>query len=593
MTRLYALFLIAAVFALCPTLARASDNTPPKPIVKLGVLVVFDQLRGDYLEKWRPQFGDDGFKRMQDDGAWFKDCHYPYATTTTGPGHASILAGCGPNKHGIVNNEWYDAKSGETVYCAALARYSFVPAPMVQPVDPKSPAMVKKPRLAGAPDHFLTETVADQLKLATKGKGKVFGLSLKDRSALLPAGRKPDGVYWFDRRFVTSTYYRDTLHPWVDTFNKAGLADEFFDKDWVKFKPELDYEKLAGPDDAPGEGKGTGQGVTFPHPTTGGKKAIGKEYFDALANTPYGNDLLLAFAKECIVAEKLGTGENTDLLTLSFSSNDLIGHNWGPDSQEVMDVTLRSDAIMADLLKFLDDKVGKGKYVVVLTADHGICPLPENSAKNGIDAKRLSPVRLILASEKHLSEQFGAAKDAPVKEPPVKDPAVKEDEEPARKKDPSHWIESVDGPNVYVNRRLVKAKGLDFDAVTDTLAEFLRTQDGILRVYNRKQMEDAKPSDDAITNRVKRSYYAERSGDLYVVMKPYYLMESRTTGTTHGAPHSYDTHVPLLVFGPGVPGGVRTEKVTPLHAAPIMADFIGANQPADCDYDLPKTLRKK
>jgi len=581
------LFLLCSAFFIGPTALHA-DEPAAKPKVKLAVLLVFDQLRGDYIDKWQPQFSEGGFKRLQTEGAWFTDCHYPYATTSTGPGHASILSGTSPYKHGIVNNEWYDAKAGAPVYCAGLARYQFVPAkPAPKPEPGKPVSTVAKPKLAGTPDLLLSETVADQLKIATNGKGKVFGLSLKDRSAILPAGKKPDGVYWFSEKFITSNYYRDSLHPWVDAFNKSKQAESYFGKEWSRFKPDLNYEKFAGPDDQIGEAKGVGQGIKFPHPMDGGKKELTKTYYDALATSPFGNDILLALAKECIIAEKLGQDDVPDLLSVSFSSNDLVGHAWGPDSHEVLDMTLRSDAIVENFLKFLDEKVGKGNYSVVVTADHGICPLPEVSTKRGIDAKRFSPIKLILNAERHLAKTFGGEELAEEPEPKEGEP------ETPKKKNPKRWIEDIAAPNIYLNQRLIKSKNLDPAKVAEELAKYLRTQEGIAKAYSRKDLKGTMEKDDAIGIRAQKSYFAARSGDVYVVIQPYYLLGSQSTGTSHGTPHAYDTHVPLLAFGPGVVGGKHAEKVTPQHAAPIMADFLGTKPPADCEYAVPTTLKKK
>lgn len=546
---------------------------PPK--VKLAVVVVFDQLRGDYLEKWQPLFGEGGFRRLQSGGAWFTDCHYPYGITTTGPGHASVLAGCSADRHGIVNNNWYDRASGKTVYCAASDRYQSVPpvskaAPAEAPLDAKRP---KQPD-AGNPEKLLVPTLADALKEATDRSGKVFGLSLKDRAAIFPTGKHADGAYWFDGRFVTSTYYRDAVPGWVDAFNKSGRADSYFGKDWTRSRPDLDYKKYSGPDDGPGEGKGKGQGTTFPHPTTGGKDKVGKEYYEALATSPHGNDLLLAFAKACVEAERLGQDDVPDLLTVSFSSNDLIGHAWGPDSQEVLDVTLRSDALMADLLGFLDAKVGPGNYSVVVTADHGICPNPEVTAAKGLDAKRVSPSKLLLGAERVLRDAYGT-------------PAG----EDKKAKDRSLWIEAISAPYVYLNHRLLKAKGIDPDEAASKLAQWARGQDGVAGAYTNKQLRgDA--TDDELLTKMRKSHHPDRGGDVAVVLKPYYLLSTYVTGTTHGTPHDYDTHVPLLIYGPGVAGGKRDEKVTPQHACPVVARFLGVVPPKTCEYSLPTTLAK-
>lgn len=593
------LLLAALLVATSGVPAPASDaDNPKKPKVRLAVLVVFDQMRGDYLAKWQPLFGDGGFKRLQADGAWFPDCHYPYANTSTGPGHASMLAGCSGDKHGIINNNWYDRAAAEDAYCVGSTRYELVP-PIPPGSDPDNlnPRTKKKPVGVGSPDRMLGPTLADVLKAGTNGAGKVVGLSLKDRSAVLLSGRKPDGVYWFEGRFGTSTYYRDTLPAWVTAFNKGGLAESYHGKDWVKFKPDLDYNQHAGPDDAPGEGKGKGQGVAFPHPTTGGQdKAgknlpVGKAYYEAMVNSPYGNDLLLAFAKAAIEAEKLGQDDVPDLLTISFSSNDLVGHAWGPDSHEVLDITLRSDALMADLLAFLDAKVGAGKYAMVVTADHGICPLPESITPTGPAGKRYPTLALLTNAERHLREAFGAP-DTPALVTPAPKPDAKPTDPPAPKRERTLWIEEASLPNIYLNYAQIKAANQTPDAVAAKLSGWLRTQPGIARAYTRADLlGNALPPTDPYLAPSRKSYHPDRGGDVVVVTAPFALLGSYPSGTTHGSPHPYDTSAAFLAFGPGVGGGKRTEKVTPLHAAAILADMLGVNPPRNAEYGLPTTLK--
>jgi predicted AlkP superfamily pyrophosphatase or phosphodiesterase len=560
---------------------------PGQPRVKLAVLVVFDQMRGDYLEKWQPLFRPDGFVRLQTDGAWFTKCNYPYGTTTTGPGHASMLSGTCADRHGIVNNNWFE--NGEVVYCAGSKRYEFVPGPRTKP-DPKA-----KPKEVGNPDRMLAETIADVLK-AAHPNSKVFGLSLKDRSAILPTGKHPDGAYWFTTQFVTSTYYTERAHSWVEEFNASKFADQWFGKEWDRFRTDIDYEKWSGPDIVAGEGKGTqvtakddpargwAQGVGFPHPNTGGRAKPGKEYYESLVNSPFGNDLLLELAKRCVTAEQLGTHDSPDLLVVSFSSNDLIGHTWGPDSQEVFDVTLRSDALMANLLAFLDEKVGKGQYLLAVTADHGVCPLPEVSRKQGIDAKRVDPKAIQKALEEHLTAKFGAI---PAEGKDAKKPA---------------WVEAFASPSsdiiatfpwVYFNQKVIAAAGKSQAEVAKAAAEFLSKHADVARAFTRADLEGSFPPDDPIANRVKRSYYPSRSGDVYVVLKPHYLPSALLgTGTTHGAPFDYDTHVPLLVYGPGIAGGTRTEPTTPQAAAAIFAKWLDVKLPNKAEFPVPETLEK-
>ncbi len=578
---------IAGLLTACTTKLAAPPPPPLAEPAKLAVVIYFDQLRGDFLEKWQPLFGEGGFKRLQTEGAWFVDCHYPYGITTTGPGHASVLAGCSGDKHGVINNNWYDRESGKTVYCAGSQRYDFVPAPIdVAPPDPTKPPAKKD---VGNPDRFLGETLGDVLKGANP-QSKVFGLSLKDRSAIFPVGRRPDGAYWFAGRFLTSTYYRDSVHPWVDAFNKSSLADSYFGKDWTYFRPDLDYTKHSGPDDGPGEGKGKGQGTKFPHPTTGGKDKLGPDYYSAMTTSPFGNDLLLAFAKECITAEQLGQDDVPDLLALSFSSNDLVGHAWGPDSHEVLDITLRSDAMMADFLKFLDEKVGKGRYVVLVSADHGICPNPEVSVAQGKDAKRVPPTKLLVGAERVLRDTYGKPTDDATD--PVDADDKKNDAKTDEKKDRNLWIEAVSAPYVYLNQRKMKGTKVNPDAAAETLAAWLQKQPGVDRAFTRKQLLDASATDDVTLSRMRKSYHPDRGGDVAIVLKPLYLLDSYTTGTTHGSPHVYDTHTPFLVYGPGIAGGKRTEKVTPQHGASVIAQFLGVRPPKNNEYSVPATLLK-
>lgn len=562
-----------------PAIPQAvADGTNPvvgPAKVKLAVLVVFDQMRGDYIQRWSEYLGPNGFRRMQAEGTHFTNCYYPYGITSTGPGHASMLSGCSPDRHGITNNEWYDRVSGQMAYCAGTERYDIVPVP-APPTTPstKSSTTVKK---VGCPDRFLSPTVADVLKLATNGKSKVFGLSLKDRSAILPVGHKPDGAYWFNGQFVTSTYYRDSVHPWVSEFNRSKTRDLWYDKPWTRFRPDLDYVKLSGPDQGVGEAKSNGRGITFPHIMTGGKKELGKEYYESLANSPYGNDLLLAFAKACIVAEGLGTRDVPDLLTVSFSSNDLIGHTYGPDSQEVLDVTLRSDALMADFMTFLDDRVGKGQYAIVLTSDHGICPLPEYSAAHGREARRVPAVSLLLNAERHLQSKFGKL-----------DGGFEDGGKPKR----TTWIESISAPWLYVNERLCAAKGVKKEVVAAEYVTWLRQNPDVFNAYTAEELQ--KPESlDVAGKMMAKSYYAGRSGDLCVVLKSYFLIDKITSnGTSHGTPHDYDRHVPLAVFGPGAKHGLVNEAITPQHAATVLSHFLGIAMPKDCEYSLPETLSK-
>jgi predicted AlkP superfamily pyrophosphatase or phosphodiesterase len=545
--------------------AVAGENT--KPQSRLAVLVVFDQMRGDYLTRWDELFGDGGFHRLEKEGAWYQNCHYPYAHTVTGAGHASLLTGCTPMTHGIIANDWFDRAAGEQVYCATSSRYQRVP-PLAENAGESLP---RKARPAGAPDRMLAPTLGDALKEATGAKGRVVALSLKDRGCVPPAGRKPDACYWFDTNtgtFVTSTYYRDQSHPWVEEFNRTQPGDRWFAKSWTRLRADLDYERYSGPNDQSGEGNGIGQGRVFPHPMNGGLKRPGKLSYEALYNSPFGNEILLDLVKRAIDAENLGKHDTPDLLSVSFSGNDPIGHCWGPDSQEVLDVTLRSDLIVKELLAVLDAKVGKGRYTLVQTADHGVCPLPEVVRKQGKEADRILPSELGHSIETFLDSTYDNGRRQ------------------------VSWLDDLVYPWVYLNQRTIQKFGLKQADIEEALAAWLKKQPGIQTAYTRTQLLKGVPADDDIGQAVRRSFHPERSGDVTIVVKPYYQIMSFLVGTGHGTPHAYDTHVPLLVFGPDVQSGIRKEKVVPLTTAAILARALGIKPPASAEFAVPEGLFK-
>jgi hypothetical protein len=550
---------VLALALLTPAVAPAADPPP----ARLVVLVFFDQFRGDYLTRWKDQFGQGGFHRLTADGAWFADCHYPYAYTVTAAGHSSVCTGCVPADHGVVGNDWFDRQAGKGVNCVGSDRHTQVPRRTVEGTDEDE----RKGATGGvSPARLLQPTVADALKAGTGGKGKVVALSLKNRGASLPGGKEPDACYWMDGgtgRFVTSTYYRDAVHPWVKEFNDGKPAERWKGKQWERARPELDYAKLSGADDAAGEGKGaSGQGRAFPHPFEPTDPKAKPAYFTAVYTSPFGNDLLLDLAEKAMAAEGLGADDVPDLLSLSFSSNDAIGHAWGPDSQEVLDVTLRSDAVVERLLALLDDKVGKGRYTLVLTADHGVCPLPERDKdKRG---QRVQPATAAKV-EAFLTTEYG--------------------------KGAGRWVEAVSGPWVYLNARAVAAAGLKGSDVEAAVAAWVRKQEGVEGAYTRAELTAGVPEKDTVGRMVGRSFHPERCGDVYVLLKEYHLPSAVTaTGTTHGSPWGYDTHVPLVVFGAGVTAGVRKERVSPLSAAAILAQAAGVKPPTGASAGVPDGL---
>jgi hypothetical protein len=524
------------------------------------VLVVFDQMRGDYVQRWQDLFEEGGFRLLQKDGAWYTQCHLPYAWSSTSCGHASLATGCSPAVHGIIENDWYDRTRAAQINCVGDDRYYRVPR-----YSAEAPALALKYTDVGegCPDRLLAPTLADGLKEATGGKGRVVSLSLKDRAAVFPGGRKPDACYWLDYRtgtFVTSSYYRDALHPWVAQFNDSRVIDRWFGRDWEPLRADVEYDKY-GIVGETAEAKAHG----FRHQLTGGLTAPGKEYYKAVINSPFGNDLLLELARAAIDHEKLGADEVPDFLGLSFSSNDVIGHDKGPDSAEVLDVTLRSDRIIRELLATLDEKVGRGRYLLLVTADHGMGPWPSVAAKRGHPAGVYSVSRWVSEGEEFLNKTYGKGAD-----------------------DKSRWIVYTSDFNIYLNAAVVKQHGLALDTVAEALAGWLKGQPDVLNAYSLSQLRRGVPADDEVGRRVLRGCHPERSGDVVAVVKPYF--QAGWGGSNHGTPHPYDTHVPLLVYGPGVRPGVRDEPCESVAATAILARALGLAPPAKCEAKVPAGL---
>jgi hypothetical protein len=536
--------------------------------VKLAVLVVFDQLRGDYLTRWDDLFVADGFHRLEEDGAWFQDCHYPFAHTVTASGHASLATGCSPSVHGVVNNGWFDRGEGDNgadVYAVGA---------------PKGAAYTR------TPERLLAPTLGDGLKKA-RPKARVASVSLKDRAAILMAGRDPSHmVYWHDAEdkekegtlgtFVTSRYYKDAPErPWAEAVGRER-ADVWRDKTWGPLYLDLDYAARCGSrDDWPGKSRGVRgkQGSKFPH-TMGEKGNDGKadkDYYEILHTSPYGSALLLDLVREAVEKEKLGRNDEApDLLCVSFSSTDLVGHYWGPDSPEELDMVLRSDLIVRDLLALLDEKVGKGKYLLCLSADHGVCPLPR--AVRALEKQWgdvVAPKEIVGDAARFLGGLAAAeGTAAPLRGDPDNF---------------NNWF--------YLNPAWLRENKLDAAAVADKLADHLRVRTDLAAAYTRDQLRAA-PKDDPVAEKLRRSYFPDRCGDVVVVPKPYHLILDLKRGyqTTHGTPYDYDTHVPLLVYGPGVRPGVRKEPASPLSAAAILARGLGIDPPENAEAGVPDKL---
>ncbi len=519
---------------------------------RLVVVLAVDQMRGDYLERFGPYFGEGGFKLLTERGANFTTCHFQHAMTVTGPGHATILSGVNPNVHGVISNEWVDRATLLKGNCVEDRTVSLVGlAPRVGRY--RNPTEAAK---AGrSPRNFLGTTVGDALKARYGAAARVYGVSDKDRASILLAGPKADGAYWTEEGvFITSTYYRPALPAWVTEFNATHNATNSFGRVWDRLLPAEVYDRVQGPDDAPGEDAPAGLSRTFPKRITGSANRPSGDFFSAHDRSPFSNEQVSAFAQRLVLEEKMGQDDVPDLLAIGFSQTDAIGHTAGPDSHEVMDSYLRLDRTLAEFFQFLDQHVGLARCLIVVTADHAVGPLPERViAERGPGAAaRVTLDGLNATVTRALNTAFG----------PLPDNGV--------------WFLRDGG--FLVNQAALQAKGLTSAQVQAEIKRCLVTQPEIGPVYTREELLAPTPLD-AVGELMRRSFHAERSADVVYFLKPYYT--TNKVGISHGSPYDYDTHVSLMLCGPGVRPGVHTERVHVEDLAPTLASLLGLQLPPE------------
>lgn len=544
-----------ATLALAAQAAAAIELKAPPP--KLVVVCVFDQMRGDFLDRFAPAFGEGGFKRVQREGTRWVSCDYPYAATETGPGHATIATGALPYVHGIVANDWFDRALGKSVYCVEDRDVQIV----------GSAGMVAG--LGMSPRNLVGETLGDSLRRASPAS-RVFAVSQKDRAAVPLGGRLASGVYWFDRPsggYVTSTWYPDGAPRWLEEFTKArGCAAQ--PKAWERALPVSAYE-ACGDDDAPWErGKGTGLGRTFPHPLDA-MPAGSERFWTGIDHSPRGMTILADLASELLDRHALGRGSATDLLLVSFSSTDFVGHEYGPDSHEVFDVYACADRELARLLAKLDAAVGAGRYVLAVTADHGVGDVPERLTSLGLEGGRIElgggSAKRPMGSDRArieagLSEAFG--KKLP---------------------DGERWLAWVTEGEATLDAARLKEHGVAADAAAEALRDVVARQRGIAAAYTRKQLLEGRFADnDRVARALRLSTHGSRSGDVLFALRPFWL--ASPNAASHGTPNLYDRRVPMLLMGPGVDRG-RTvaDPVSPTDLAATLAAMLRILPPPGCE----------
>lgn len=504
---------------------------------KLVVGIVIDQMRWDYLYRYYNRLGEGGFRRMMNEGFNCQNTMINYLPTFTAPGHACAYTGSVPSIHGIASNDWIDKATGEAVYCT----------------EDKKVTAVGGASKAGqmSPENLWTTTVTDELKLATNMRSKVYGISIKDRGSILPAGHLANGAYWFDDStggFMSSTYYGNELPGWLTAFNNKHYADSLINKDWELLYPSKTYKQSLADDNAY-EGKFKGEDApVFPHSVKGMK---GKGY-NGLRYLPGGNTIVLKAARACIKGEELGQGKSTDFLCVSLSTPDYAGHMFTPNSVEVEDMYLRLDKELASFLRYLDNHVGEGQYTVFLTADHG-------GAHNAEYMKDLK----IPAGNKSESQAYKEL-NAYLKTKWVADSVVKQ----------------LGDYQVYLDEKRIRNETERMAAMA-FIVDWLNKQEGVAYVVDMEQMNNAAVPE-PIKTMIVNGYNRERSGCIQIILKPGWYSMSIPTGTTHGTWNPYDTHIPLLWYGWGIKKGETNRTVNMTDIAPTISALLHIQMPNGC-----------
>jgi len=528
-----------------------SAEGPARP--RLTVVISIDQFRADYLTRFEDLYLParsgkrvGGFRYLMERGAWFVDVHHDHLPLATGPGHSVLLTGAYPYKSGIVSNDWYDREAKREVYCVQDDRYPLVGTEGGEGISPA---------------RLLVTTVGDELKMATGNRAKVFGIALKDRAAVLMAGHLADGVFWFDDKtggWVSSRYWQrnGTLPEWLVRWNERHIPQNAFGKTWDLSVDIKALRRLWTPGNEYA-GDPSHLGVHFPHVITGGLATAGPAANRAFATTPFANEYTLQSALQLIREERLGHHEAPDLLVINLSSNDYIGHAYGPDSPEVLDTSVRTDKYLADFLNSLQDLVpgGLANVDVVVTADHGVAPIGAAAEDAGLPGGRWDPNRAIEVVQEALAKAFG----------------------------PGKWVVGYGEPCLYLNWELLDHAGISHDRAERVAAEALERIPGIYAAYTRSDILAGRLPRTDIARHVTLGFHPARSGDVVIVSLPGYMASSRKTGTTHGEPYAYDTHVPLLLAGFGIKPGVYTERVSTADIAPTLAWLLRVQEPSGCD----------
>lgn len=504
----------------------------------LVVLIAIDQMRADYLIRFADQF-DGGFRRLLDEGAVFTNAHQSHAITATAPGHASMLSGLYPRRHGIIDNDWWDRDLQRAERAALDPDYEIVG------LDPLSDASGP----SGSPRQFRGSSLVGWMHDAD-ARSQAVSISRKDRAAVLMAP-EAEHVYWFhwSGRFVTSSYYRDALPAWVQRFNATDWLSDFAGVAWTLLQAEALYE-ASRPDEYLGEARLRGFGDQFPHQLPSNRRELG----NLITTTPFMDEATLEIGREAVVELQLGADDAPDVLALGLSATDAVGHAFGPFSREMQDHLLRLDLALAGFFEFLDETVGMDRVLIALTSDHGVAPLPEYSAAEGRDAKRLNVGTVLNGLDEHISSIFGDGR----------------------------WFSGYSYGWLQLNRELCAQLGVEPQAVLTAAETYLQSLPQIAATYSRADLDVDHPPQTLLESRVHRSYFPSRAGDIYIIHPPFSIWQTGAA-TNHQSPYFYDSHVPLIIRGPGVEAEHFDGRVEIVDLAPTLAALLDIAPPEDLD----------
>jgi len=542
-----------ALVSVFPYFGEAAE-VPPVPRLVLQITV--DQLRGDLPRRYLARMGPGGFRYLLDNGVVYENAHHAHANTETIVGHATLATGAHPSDHGMVGNGWFDRTTGQLTYNIEDARYPLLSTDA--DVD-KSTEIDPDLKAAGtdgrSPAAMLVSTFSDELAIHSTGQAKVFGVSVKDRGAVSMAGHAGK-AFWFSKatgEFVTSRYYYDEYPAWVKTFNAAKPVQRYANKNWELLHEPSSY-LFGDKDDQPWETAFADFGRVFPHSYGPG----GGDYFTTLLTlSPAGDELTLDFAKQLIENEKIGSDAITDYLSVSFSSTDYVGHLFGISSLESEDNLLRLDRTLADLLSFVDKKVGLKNTLIVLSADHGGPEAPPLLNQYGIEANYVEPDTWDKqAGITKLKKKFGIGKEL---------------------------IQEFRAPYVYLNRDLIRSRGLDQAGVEETVAEEITKFKGVSLAVSSTALIEGRVPDTALIRSILNGHNPRRSGDIFVVFEPHWFIndfDGLVVASTHGSPWRYDTFVPVIFAGAGLKPQRVYREIQTVDVATTLSAFIGTMQPS-------------